>query len=347
MSRGRHHGFGVQRFGVVFAIAQLLVAQPLFAEQPAKADVSEARRLFDEATALERQSSWREASVKLDAALAIKETPGLHFHRAHCAEQLGDLVVAARHYARAEALIRAGAAAPDVEELLAAAQVRVLARVPRLVLSLPADAKGATLEIDGVAIRDEPGTPLFLEPGRHRIVARAPGRRDFAIEINLVEGQTQTLEVALSPPPHRKSAATVREAETKSDTGSWGAREIVLIGEATLTVAGLATGIGYSIAMNDADDRYEGAQQSIDATLPEDPNTVCLSNPPPACAELEDAGTDRQRAARFATIGFVTAGVGAAATFATWALWPSSRDHVSAAVAPSMGGATLSLSGRF
>ena len=342
MSRVVHHGLGV-----LFASALLFASRPLVAEPSATGDVVEARRLFDEATELERRSSWQAASVKLDAALAIKETPGLHFHRAHCAEQLGELVVAARHYARSEALIRAGATAPDVEELLAAAQVRVLAKVPRLVLTLPVDAPGATLEIDGVAVSDEPGTPVFLEPGRHRIVARAPGRRDFEMEVTLVEGQTQTLEVALSAQPRAESVPPAKDADAESDTGAFGTREIVLIAEATLTVAGLATGIAYSIAMNAAADRAERAQRSVDASAPDDPETACSTNPPAACAELEDALADRERTARFATIGFVTAGVGAAATVATWALWPSSQGRVSAGIAPSKGGAMLSLGGRF
>jgi hypothetical protein len=337
---------GFQGFGVLLASAALFVATPLFAEQPATSDVGEARRLFDEATALERQSAWREASVKLDAALAIKETPGLHFHRAHCAEQLGELVVAARHYARSEALIRAGAKAPDVEELLAAARARVLAKVPRLVLTLPSDVSGATLEIDGVVVSDEPGTPVYLDPGRHRIVARAPGRRDFEMEVTLVEGQTQTLEVALSAPSD-PSAPKARDDDSEADTGGLGTREIVLIGEATLVVAGLATGIGYSIATNDAADRAERLQEIVDATSPEDPSSACSENPPPECAELEDANADRRRASRFATIGFVTAGVGAAAMVATWALWPSSKTAVSTSIAPTVGGATLWLAGRF
>lgn len=342
MSRVASH-----RFGILFAIAPLLVAVPLFAEQPAKGDVSEARRLFDEATALERQSAWRDASAKLDAALAIKETPGLNFHRAHCAEQLGELVVAARHYARAEALIRAGAKAPDVEELLAAARTRVLARVPRLVLALPSDVPGATLEIDGAPLRDEPGTPVLLDPGRHRIVAKAPGRRDFEMEVTLVEGESQTLEVVLSPPPQAEPTATPEDAEPQSDHDGWGAREMVMVGGVAVSVAGLATGIGFTIAESDAAERAERAQQIVDASAPEDPETACRENPPPECSELHDALDDRQRASLFATIGFVTAGVGAAATLATWALWPSSRDRVSASVSPSPGGATLSLAGRF
>ena len=80
----------IEKLGCLLAVALALscLASPVRAE-PRAQELEYARRLFDEATALERQSAWREASEKLDAALAIKETPGLHFHRAHCAEQLG------------------------------------------------------------------------------------------------------------------------------------------------------------------------------------------------------------------------------------------------------------------
>src|SRR5262245_28152156 len=224
---------------VAATLAFALLSTPARAE-PRTSEVETARRLFDEATALERQSAWREASTKLDAALSIKETPGLHFHRAHCAEQLGELVLAARHYARSEALIRAGATAPDVEELLVAARARVLARVPRLTLALPNDVPGTTLEIDGMPVSEESGAPVLLDPGRHRVVARAPGRRDFEMEITLAEGQTQTLEVVLSE-PRRAEPASVESKQPKSEreTSGMGAREIVLISEATLAVAGL------------------------------------------------------------------------------------------------------------
>ena len=330
---------------VAVALALSCLASPVRAE-PRAQDLEYARRLFDEATVLERQSAWREASDKLDAALAIKETPGLHFHRAHCAEQLGELVLAARHYAKSEAMIRAGAAAPDVEELLIAARARVLARVPRLTLALPSDVRGATLEIDGMAVSSESGTPVLLDPGRHRIVARAPGRRDFEMEIALAEGQTQTLEVVLSEPPRTEQrSASRQEAKTESQSSAIGARELVLISEATLAVGGLAAGIGFSIAKANAGDRAEQARQEVS---PSDPNgsSGCPNPDDDACTELEDANADGAKASRFATVGFVVAGVGAAATVLTWTLWPS--DHpVSASVEPSTGGAKLTFFGRF
>jgi hypothetical protein len=325
-----------------------LVASAAAAE-PSSSELGKARRLFQEATALEQRSDWREASVKIDEALAIKETPGLHFHRAHCAEQLGELVIAARHYERAEQMIRAGAAAPDVEELLAAARVRVLARVPRVTLAFPSGVEGATIEIDGTTIPETQGTPVYLEPGRHRVVARAPGRRDFEMEITLVEGQSRALEVAF-PEPEKPSPPSApprpKQRRGASDTWSFGAREIVLVSEVTVTLAALGTGIGFSVARGSAADRIADAQHEVDAASAAEDQAVCgTAGEPAACAELQSAIRDHERATRNAAIGFIAAGVGAGATLLTWALWPSER--ASAAVQTAPGGALLELSGSF
>ncbi|HEX6273277.1 MAG TPA: hypothetical protein VFZ53_09560 [Polyangiaceae bacterium] len=319
------------------------------AAEPSPADVATARRLFQEATTLEGHGAWRDAGAKLDAALAIKETPGLHFHRAHCAEQLGELLLAARHYGRAEELIRAGAAAPDVEELLGAARARVLARVSRLAVTLPSDAPGATLEVDGTLLPDPFREPVLLNPGRHRIVARAPGRRDFEMEITLVAGQTQSLEVSLAPQPGRNSPAKKPAAESQSETGKpgFGTREIVLIAEGTVTVAGLAAGIGYSLAAASASDRVTSAQLAVDEAAENGSSSCRSSDAPPACVDLQMAIDDHERATRFATIGFVTAGAGAAATLLTWAFWPATGTATTASVAHTRGGATLVVRGRF
>jgi hypothetical protein len=316
------------------ALFALFLAHPVGAE-PSSAELASARRLFQEATALERQSAWQEASKKLDAALAIKETPGLHFHRAHCAEQLGELVVAARHYGRSEELIRGGA---------------VLARVPRLTLALPSEVAGATLEIDGMRVAESPGTPVLLDPGRHRIVARAPGRRDFEMEITLVEGQTQTLEVSLAPPRQADSPASAGvtpQPNPGTETSDFGTREIVLIGEATIAVAGLATGIGFSIAKGSANDRIERAEQELNQAGATGSDSCAQAGAPPACAELDSALDDRERAARFATIGFATAGIGAAAALLTWTLWPADASGTTAGITRTKGGASVFLSGRF
>jgi len=326
----------------------LLLAAGSAAADPSANELATARRLFQEATALEQRSDWRGASSKLDAALAIKQTPGLHFHRAHCAEQLGELVLAARHYGRAEELIRAGAAAPDVEELLTAARARVLSRVPRLTLALPSDVRGATLEIDGNPVNDAPGTPVILDPGRHRIVARAPGRRDFEMEITLIEGQTQTLEVLLARPPEPEPTPVLAgPSKTAIEGSGFGTRELVLVAEATFVVAGLGAGVGFSIARGSASNRIDQAQSTIDANSGDGSTGCSTTATQAACAELDDAIADHEQAARFATIGFVAAGVGAVAGVFTWALWPSDDVTTTASVAPNPGGATLLVRGVF
>jgi hypothetical protein len=327
----------------------LLLAGAVRAETP-PADVATARRLFQEATMLESHGAWRDAGAKLEAALAIKETPGLHFHRAHCAEQLGELVLAARHYGRAEELIRGGAAAPDVEELLGAARARVLARVSRLLVTLPSDAPDATLEIDGTLLREPAREPIVLNPGRHRVVARAPGRRDFEMEITLAAGQTQSLEVSLALQPGANSAARLPppvDTKPASEKSGFGTREVVLVAEGTVVVAGLAAGIGYSFAAASASDRVSSAQQAVDRAAENGSSGCTEADAPSACAELETALDDHERASRFATIGFVTAGVGAAATLLTWTLWPTDEVGTTASVAPTRGGATLVVRGRF
>jgi hypothetical protein len=331
---------------LVLSVVPLLVARPASAE-PA-GDVNTARRLFQEATELEQASEWKKAGEKLDAALAIKETPGLHFHRAHCAEQSGELVLAARHYERSDEMIRAGATAPDVEELLVPARARVLARVPRLKLVLPRDVAAATFEIDGTRVSEVPGTPILLDPGSHRVVARASGRADFETETTLVEGQTRTLEVVFAATaPQQAPRAPVETKPSEHDSSGWGVREIVLVGEVTVTVAGLAAGVGFSFAKASATDRATEAQKAVDAASGGDERACKRESPPLECADLEDAIDDHDRSARFATIGFVAAGAGAAATLATWLLWPAERTRVTASVAPNRGGATLSLRGSF
>ncbi len=66
-----------------FALAALFYAVGAHAE-PSAADIASARRLFSEATELRRAGQWSDAAAKLREAIAIKETPGLRFHLAHC-----------------------------------------------------------------------------------------------------------------------------------------------------------------------------------------------------------------------------------------------------------------------
>src|SRR3954470_2756065 len=125
-------GFGVVGLGLVGILLAVAWSSPLAAKEVSSAELATARRLFAEATALEASSDWNAAVGKLKSAVAIKETPGLRYHLAHCEEQLGALVAASFDYERAAELIRDGAPAPDVEPLLPLAQRRLDSRVAKL-----------------------------------------------------------------------------------------------------------------------------------------------------------------------------------------------------------------------
>ena len=318
--------------------------------QPSATELAVARRLFEDAVRLEHESRWELAASKLRDALAVKDTPGLRFHLAHCEEQLGRLVEALISYDQARELIAAGAKAPDVEALLEPARSALEKRVPYLLLVAPAEVERLEVELDGKAVaRSVLGRPAPVNPASHRIVARAPGYKDYNEELQIAEGERRTLQLDMIPvvtdigvpTATSASSSTPHPAKPESNTAT-PARTYVLAGEAAFTVAALGVGIGFWMAQNTAADRVDRLQSVLDGMSAD----ACGNNPPPeSCNELTSAIDDYDRARRFSTLGFAGAGVGAAATILTFVLWPSSP--VAPRVQATASGTWLGVDGRF
>jgi hypothetical protein len=328
----------MKRFVIsAFAAIVQLGAPAAFAE-PTASELVLARRLFAEASALEERGNWSAASVKLREALAIKETPGLRYHLAHCEEQSGQLVAASLEYARASELIRAGAQAPDVAQLLALADQRLVTQIPKLSLDVPADVQGVTVEIDGHPISPAVlGNPIPLDPGSHRVVARAPNRGDFNERVELTLGQTHTLVLVFpqrGPVPPRVASVTPasRTLATEPERRGVPPRTIALIGEGALAAAGLGIGIGFTVARANAAERVERWQGEIDARFSGSGAGCQDAAASPECTELRSAIDDHRRSTLLMTAGYVGAGVGLTAGVLTWLLWPKSDTRVSASV---------------
>jgi tetratricopeptide (TPR) repeat protein len=311
-----------------------------FAE-PTPSEIALARRLFADALVLENAGNWAEAIAKLKDAIAIKETPGLRYHLAHCQEQRGELVAASLDYERASELIRAGAQAPDVEQLLELANQRLLTQIPRLTLVLPPGVPQAVVEIDGKVVSPAViGNPAPIDPGPHRIVARAPGHQPFEKRLVIGSGEASNLELSLVPlAPRPTTQAPVASpkpaaADDPPSRSGFGAREATLIGEAALVAAGVGIGIGFTLARADATDRAENAQATIDHRSGGDVGACEPAAPLSECAQLREALEARQSHGRIAAAGFVGAGVSAAALMATWILWPSSQNAVAIQLRP-------------
>jgi hypothetical protein len=329
----------MKRHIISLAAAVIQLAAPAALAEPTASELVLARRLFAEASALEERGHWGAASVKLREALAIKETPGLRYHLAHCEEQSGQLVAASLEYARASELIRAGAQAPDVAQLLALADQRLITQIPKLSLDVPADVQGVSVEIDGHPISPAVlGNPIPLDPGTHRVVARAPNRGDFNERVELTLGQTHTLVLVFPQrgpaPPVAPLVSPSRPLAPEPERRGVAPRTIALIGEGALAAAGLAVGIGFTVVRANAAARVEGWQGEIDARSNGSGTGCQEAATTPECVELRSAIDDHRRASTLMTVGYVGAGVGLTAGVLTWLLWPKSNARISAWVGP-------------
>lgn len=343
-------------FALLLALVPAFQTAPVQATpEPTPSELSVARRLFEEGRAAQDAARWREAAEKFRKAIAIKDTPGMRFHLARCQEEQGAFVEALVEYDRARELLDSGVRAADVEKLLPEARERVRAKVALLTVRLPSGVESVSVELDGKALSSSVlGVPMPLDPGVHRVEAVAVGRQPFAKDLALQTGEVRQLllelPVATTVPQARPApvVATARAVDAHSETDALPARTIVLVGEASLFVAALGTGIGFSVARGAANDRYEAANRTVLAPLGgSDPEGTACSLPREGCADLEEAAQDRSRAGTLAVASFVGAGASAAAFGLTYWLWPAGRApaDVKAAVAP--GHVELSFSGRF
>ncbi|HEY0466601.1 MAG TPA: hypothetical protein VGC79_20475, partial [Polyangiaceae bacterium] len=341
--------------------AALLAPRPARAET-SSAEISAARHAFESALAAEADQHWAEAALKLREAIAVKDTPGLRFHLAHCEIELGHLLAASLEYDRALELLSSGAKAPDVQKLLAPARTELLQRLPRLTLEIPPDVQAPLIAIDNHPYpASEVSLGVPLDPGAHELRVQAAGRRGFERALSLKEGDRLVLPVVLpvaapAGGPSEVSAAVEplpanSNAElSPPERSSSSAKLYLMIGESVLTAAGLGLGIGFAVARGSATERIDTAQGRIDSAAPGSATACSMPDAElaGACSDLTAALADHDRAVIPSQVGFVTAGVGAVALLTTWLVYPSGPARASGvSVRPAVGLGRLGLSGRF
>jgi hypothetical protein len=343
------------------ALAVVLSTRPAAAQaaEGEQADVVAARELFRQATTLEANGNWAEAESLLREAIALKETPGLRYHLAFAQTQRGKLVQALFNYDRAQQLIDAGAAAPDVQALLAPARAEIKRKIPTITLDLPADLSSLEILIDGRPVRLPAGQSYELNPGEHWLEVRAAGKQPFSSPFTLSEGEHERISAelrasvpsALAPQFAARSHSVRGEPRTTSSSTSSSSsqRTLLLVGEGVLVATGLGLGVWGLAALDDASSRARTAGERVDARS--GGRSDACSSPSlgwrASCQELAGAIEDRSRATTLATAGFVTAGVGATAAIVTWLLWPTSSEAMEVQASSAPGGASCSVRGRF
>lgn len=346
------------RLPAAVLIAELAFVRPLWASEPSPTELAIARKLFKEATELELGREWKTAAAKLREAILIKDTPGLRFHLAYCEEQMGLLVEAMLNYERAVDLLAAGAKASDVEALLEPARRSLEQRLPTLLIVIPAGVPGLVVELNGRPLAASIlGRPAPVNPGTYGIQVTAPGHSRFAMELAIAEGEKKRVHADLKPlpPPSAPQKESRSEQPVPANSASAsGTKTYLLVAESTFTLAALGIGVGYLMVMNSANERGDRAGARTDEFVGTEPgNRTCAEATREypdyhfACASLDDAISDYERARQLSTIGFIGAGVGAASVVLTWALWPEGEQAPSVTAAWRQGGVFFSLDSAF
>ena len=225
----------MKRIALALGFSVLLAVVPAHAE-PAR-DPAAAEILFEKGRTALGRGDVDAACAFFAESLRLDPGAGTLFNLATCEERQGKIASAWQH-------LREGIAqlpADDPRQKPAEAHARELApRIPRLALRLPANvAPGARVYRDDVELSSVSlGLALPLNPGKHRIVATAPGHEPSEAVIVIAEGENKAIVVALGalqPAPARVPTATKPGADA-------GTLRVVGFVAAGVGIAGLATG---------------------------------------------------------------------------------------------------------
>ena len=189
----------------------------LLASTPARADETEAARLFREARALMLDGSFDQACPKIAESHRLEPHVGTLLNLAACHEHQGKIGTAWVEFQ--QALTAAKSEGQADRERLARERIAALEpRLPWLTISVApaAIAEGLEVTLDGAVIQPVAwGKELPVDPGPHIVVARAPARTPFESNVELREAEHRTVAIgslespALPPVPTAEPAPTL------------------------------------------------------------------------------------------------------------------------------------------
>ncbi len=134
--------------------------------------------------------------------------------------------------------------------------VAIDGRIPKVVVRVAPAAEGLEVTLDDQALPRALGEPIEVDPGAHKVVARAPGFLERTVTVSVLESRTTEVRVQLAG----EKKVDVAPAPEPTD-GGWTAPRIasiplMAVGGAGL-VAGGAMGIVSLLKTSDADEQFE------------------------------------------------------------------------------------------
>ena len=219
----------------VAALLSVSVAAPSLAQSAA--DKATAETLFDEGRRLLVQNKLPEACSKFAESQRLDPAIGTQLNLGDCYERTGRLASAWAQFREASAAARlAKDAKRDAEAQRRAAALEP--RLAKLTVTVPAQNQVAGLEItrDGIQLGQAAwGSPAPIDPGEHRVEARAPGKKIWTRTVVVDRGATAILVSvpklddvpqgeAGSSPAVRRVVVTAPERPTVAPDAAGGSR---------------------------------------------------------------------------------------------------------------------------
>ncbi|WP_437760036.1 tetratricopeptide repeat protein [Sorangium sp. So ce1389] len=313
-------------------------ASPADAQQrssaPARSDGSTANDHVRRARRARDAGKWTEARDAYKAALeALEQSPSAQLDTAEIAGELGvcelalyDYRDAAEHLTRS--LERRELLPLEVQRRFKVAQLKAAFYVVTLLLSV--DPPDAEVFIDDQRMGRIVGTyKVFLEPGRHAVRARAPGRAEAIHVFNGERGAKQEISMQLphaaassareapTATPKPVSASPAARAQAPGPSASWPGT--LRIGGIALTTATAATGAvlllrAHVIHTNLREGAVVRRQQGWTS------HTCREASAPAACTDIHRQVDQRNLLATLGKVSLATSavfGVATAASFLT------------------------------
>lgn len=300
------------------------------------AAVSPARALFNEGRALASDGNYKAACPKFEQSLRLEVGVGVQFNLADCWERTGRIASAQALFLGAAASAKA-AGQTDREQVLRDRAAALEPRLSRMVIETAETDPKLVVKRDDMPLEpDSLGKATALDPGTYTILARAPGKKPWTKQVELLpETKVLTVEVPAlesdAPPVVAVAAVPAKKepepapAQPAQDRGSaMPTTKVWVIGG--IGVAGLAVGTIYGV-------KYKNANGDAEA--------ICPTGKGCSVQEIQehDALIDKAKNAR--TWSYVGFGVGAAAVAGAVVLYIVDRKaaakHASLTVLPTVG----------
>jgi len=339
------------RWGIVVGL--LAAASPARGDDAAQRD---AQARFEEGLARVRSKDLEGALLSFEQAYTVMHKPAVVWNLALVEEKTNRAVEALAHFK--EYLRVAPSADPDrprcqkhIDGLNAA--------TGHIDVAAPA---GAAITVDGTrALGATPFTdPVDVAPGHHDVEARL-GTMVKTLGVDALAGQTMQADFrGMGAPPVAAPGATAPQAEGGPPPGSeppppppdtaqkqgtfFTPRVITAASLAGAAVIALGTGVGFAVAATS----NQGTAQGYAS---QHPNACSSFAPiPDVCASWRGAVNGQNTDTTLSYVGYIAAGVFAAASVATYLLWPSeAKSTVSTWIMPTVSPAGVGLGavGRF